>query len=533
MGYDLVITNGHVIDGTGRPRFKANVYVEGGKITKISPDGPQSGDKTIEAKGMIVCPGFVDMHSHSDLTIWGNRRVESIIHQGATTLYFTPDGWSPAPVVEEHRKDLIEYYETLTLGAPLPFTWTTYDDYFNELEKDGIGVNVCANIGFGTVRINAMGYEMRAPTDSELNHMKEMVDEAFMDGVYGMSTGVSYHPQCYSSTEEILELLKVVAKHGGIHHTHTRGGIEGMKEAIELSERSGVPVHLTHTSPNDEQLELIEKARLRGIDISFDAYPYTAGCSFLSSSGFQGWVFEGGLKEMLTRIKDPEVRKRIGEEWKLRPPGRWPNGQQGTPMIAWCQNEKYRKYEGKTINEVAHMMDVPIVDALCNLLIENSGNVMYVGLYSRDHRHVKRAYKHPLHLIGSDSWAMAPYGILHVGYPHPRSYGTWPKILGRYVREMRLFTLEEAIRKMTWGPAQRIQINDRGALLEGMAADITVFNPDTVIDNATYWNPHQYPDGIEYVVVNGEITIEEGENTGVLAGKILRYKSKVRVREIS
>lgn len=526
MGYDLVIKNGHVIDGTGRTRFKTNVYVEEGKIAKISSSGPKFGDKVIDAKGMIVCPGFVDMHSHSDLTIWENRRVESIIHQGATTLYFTPDGWSPAPVVEEHRKDLMEYYETLTFGAPLPFTWTTYDDYFNELEKAGIGVNVRANIGFGTVRINAMGYEMRAPTNSEMEHMKEMFDHAFKDGVCGMSTGLSYYPQCYSTIEELLELMKVAATHGGIHHIHTRGGTEGIKEALELSERSSVPVHLTHTTPSDEQLALIEGAKARGVDITFDAHPYTAGSSFISGIYLPGWIHEGGRGEMLKRIRGPEVRERIDKEWGERPPDMWPNGPRGTPIIAWCQNEKYGKYEGKTLNEIADMMDLDLVDAFCILLMENKGNVMYVGLHLYTHRDVKRTYQHPLMLVGSDSWAMAPYGPLHVGYPHPRCYGTFPKILGRFVRQMGLLTLEEAIRKMTWGPAQRILIKDRGALCEGMAADITLFDPETVIDNATYWNPHHYPTGIEYVIVNGKVVIEKGKHTGALAGKVLRFQSQ-------
>jgi N-acyl-D-aspartate/D-glutamate deacylase len=229
---------------------------------------------------------------------------------------------------------------------------------------------------------------------------------------------------------------------------------------------------------------------------------------------------------MLERIRKPEVRERISREWKKSPSERWPNGPRNTPLIAWCQNRTCKKYEGKTVNEVAEMMDVPLIDAFCNLLIENKANVMRVGLNSRLHKNVKRAYQHPLMLIGSDGWAMAPYGLLHVGYPHPRCYGTFPKVLGMYVRMMGLLTLEDAVKKMTWASAQRMLIKDRGALREGMAADITVFNPETVIDNATYRNPHQYSTGIEYVIVNGEITIERGEHTGALAGKVLRYQSK-------
>jgi N-acyl-D-amino-acid deacylase len=488
VGYDLVIKNGYVIDGTGSPRCKANVYVDEGKIVKVDSEGPEYGDKIIDAKGLIVCPGFLDMHSHTDLTIFGNKRAESFIRQGVTTLYVTPDGWSPAPVVARYRDDLKNYYETLSFGVSLPFNWDTYGKYFNRLVEGGLGLNFRANVGFGTVRIDAMGFEMREPTRAEMEHMKELVEQAFRDGVCGMSTGLSYYPQCYSTTSEVLELCQVVAKYGGIYHTHTRGGLEGVREALELGERSGVPVNLTHTTPSDEMYEVIKGAEARGVEVTFDAYPYTAGSSFLSGIYLPGWVHEGGPEEMLKKIRKPEVRERIQREWRKNSSETWPNGHRNTPLIAWCQNERCRKYEGKTVNEVADMMDVSLVDALCNLLIENKANVMRVGLHSRLHRNVKRAYQHPLMLVGSDGWAMAPYGALHVGYPHPRCYGTFPKVLGLYVRTMGLLTLEEAIKKMTWASAQRMLIKDRGAIREGMAADITVFDPETVIDNATYWS---------------------------------------------
>jgi N-acyl-D-aspartate/D-glutamate deacylase len=523
--YDLVIKNGHVIDGTGRPRFKANVYVEDGKLSNISSDGPEFGEKVIDAEGMIVSPGFIDMHSHSDLTIFGNRRAESMIRQGVTTVYFTPDGWSPAPIVDMHREDLREYYETLTFGSPPPFNWTTYEEYFNSLEEGGLGVNVRANVGFGTVRINVMGFDDRDPTREELERMKELIDQAFRDGVCGMSTGLTYHPQSYSTTQEVLELCEIVSKHGGIYHTHTRGGTEGMREALEISERSSVPVQLTHTTPSNEQIDIIEDASARGVDVMFDAYPYTAGSTFLSAR-LRGWVHEGGREDLLQRIMMQDVREKIWNDWKEVSADRWPNGRRGLPLIAWCQNERCRKYEGKTMNEISDMMDVDIVDAYCSLLLENKGNVMFLSLHSRLHEDVKRAFQHRLMLVGSDSWAMAPYGPLHIGYPHPRCYGTFPKILGRYVRQMGLLTLEEAIKKMTFASARRMLITDRGALRKGMAADITIFDPETVIDNATYENPHQYPLGIEYVVVNGKVTIKKDEHTGVLAGKALRYRSK-------
>jgi N-acyl-D-aspartate/D-glutamate deacylase len=356
--------------------------------------------------------------------------------------------------------------------------------------------------------------------------MKEMFDQAFKEGVCGISTGLVYYPQCFSTTEELLELMKIAAKHGGIHHTHTREGTEGIKEVIKISEKSGVPVHITHTTPTDEQFSLLETAIARGVDITFDAHPYTAGSSFLSGIYFPGWVHDGGRGEMLERIKEPQVRERIDKEWRERPPERWPNGQRGKPIIAWCQNENYRKYEGKTINEISNSMDLDIIDTFCVLLMKNKGNIMYVGLNNYIHNSIKKAYQHSIFLVGSDAWALAPYGPLHIGYPHPRCYGSYPKILGKFVRQLGLFSYEDAIRKMTWNPAQRMLVKDRGALLEGMAADITIFDPNSVIDNATYRKPHQYPSGIEYVIVNGSVTIEKGEHTGALEGKVLRFQSR-------
>ena len=527
MGYDLVIKNGHVVDGTGRPRFKADVAVEAGRIARVSLNGPASGDEVIDAAGLIVCPGFVDMHSHADLTLFGNPRAESFLRQGATTLYVTPDGWSPAPVAESQRHALKAYYEALAFGATLPFDWTSYDEYFTRLTTMGLGVNIRANVGFGTVRVDAMGFERRAPTPAELEHMKALVDQAFQDGVCGLSTGLTYLPQCYSTTAEVLELCRVAAAHGGLYHTHTRGGVAGIREAIELGERSGVAVNLTHTTPSDEVYAILAEATARGVDVSFDAYPYTAGSSSLSESYLPEWVHEGGPAAMLERIRRPAVRARISQEWHAAAPEAWPNGPRNTPLIAWCRNPQCRPYEGKTVHEVAAMMDVSLVDAFCTLLIENQAHVIRVGLHSRLHTDVIRAYQHPLHLVGSDGWAMAPEGLLHVGCPHPRCYGTFPKVLGRYVRLLGLLTLEEAVKKMTWGPAQRMRLTDRGAIRPGLAADLTVFNPATVIDHATYWQPHQCPTGIDYVIVNGEIAIRQGAPTDALAGHVLRYQSPV------
>jgi N-acyl-D-amino-acid deacylase len=523
--YDLVIKNGHVIDGTGRPSFKANIYIDEGKIAKVDPDGQEFGDRVIDAKGMIVSPGFIDMHNHSEGTIFANKRAESYIRQGVTTLYINPDGFSPAPVVANHKKDLEDFYGALSFGAEMPYTWTTFKEYFNKLES-GLGINIRANVGFGTVRICTMGFEMREPTDSEMEFMKQLVDQAFRDGVCGLSTGLTYHPQCYSNSEEVLELCNIVAKHGGIYHTHLRG-VDGLKEAFWLGKKSGVPVHLTHSTPSDERYEIIERAKSTGLDVTLDAYPYTVGSGRMDAY-LPGWVHEGGRDEMLARIQKPEVREKIKHDWKKKDPEAWPNGSSGTPLIAWCKNDRCKQYEGKTVNEVAEITDMNVVETFCSLLLENDGNVIHNSLGRRLRRDVQRAFQRPLMLVGSDGWAMATYGSLHVGYPHPRSYGTYPRILGTYVKLMDLLSLENAIKIMTLQSASRMKVYDRGAIQTGMWADITIFDPESITDNATYTFPHRYPTGVEYVIVNGEITIEKSKHTGALAGKILRYQSKAK-----
>jgi len=523
LAYDLVIKNGHVIDGTGRPRFKTNVYIEGGKIIKVGSDGSEIADRVIDAEGKIICPGFFDLHNHSDGTLFANKRAESFIRQGVTTLYINPDGFSPAPLNANHRKEIIDFYGALSFGATMPFTWTTFKEYFDKLESV-LGINIRANVGFGTVRICAMGFEMRKPTGSEMEYMKKLVDEAFRDGVCGLSTGLTYPPQCYSTTKEVLKLCRVVAKHGGIYHTHLRG-TDGLREAFELGEKSGAPVHLTHSTPSDEAYRVIERANTMGLDVTLDAYPYTVGSGRMDAY-LPGWVHEGGREEMLVRIQKPEVRERLSSEWRERDSRTWPNGPRGTPLIAWCQSESCKQYEGKTVNEVARITDMNVVDAFCSLLLENDGNIIHNSINRRLRRDVQRAFQRPLMLIGSDGWAMSSYGPLHVGYPHPRCYGTFPRILGKYARYMGLLTLEEAIKKMTLDSARRIRVYDRGALQKGMWADITIFDPEGICDNATYTFPHRYPSGVEYVIVNGEITIETGKHTGALAGRVLRYNSK-------
>ncbi len=521
MGYDIVIKNGHLIDGTGKPRTRANVYVKDGKIVKVG-DGTETADKTIDAEGLIVSPGFLDTHNHSDYMLLLNGRAESYIHQGVTTINIANCGHSPAPLDPKRKSERT----TLMWGLDLTVDWHTFKEYFRRLEKSQIGINVRTMVGFGTVREAVMGFEMRDPTKDEIEEMKAHVDQAFDDGVFALSTGLTYPPQCYSKTDEVVELAKVAAKRGGMYYSHTRGGDEGVREALEIGFKAKIPVQVSHYSPlEDEGYTVLEDAKRKGLDVAFDAYPYTAGCSYMSGIYIPGWAHEGGVDKMLQRLKDPDMRNKIADEWTKQSQRRWPNGRGNTPMVAFVSKERFKKYEGLTINEVAEIMDLDLIDAMAALLIGNENNVMRVGLFSRNPRGVVKAFRHPLMVLGSDGWAFAPYGVLHSGRPHPRCYGTYPKTLGLFSRDLGVLPLEEAVMKMTSAAAKRLLISDRGVIKEGYKADITIFNPETVMDTATYRDPHQYPVGIEYVIVNGKVAIDEGKHTGASAGEVLRYRT--------
>ncbi len=522
MVYDIVIKNGYVIDGTGRPRTRANVYVKDGNIVKTG-DGTETADRTIDAKGLIVSPGFLDTHNHSDYMLLLNGKAESYIHQGVTTINIANCGHSSAPLDPKRKSERT----TLMWGLDLTVNWHTFSEYFRRLEESPIGINVRPMVGFGTVRETVMGFEMRDPTKDEIEEMKAHVNKAFDDGVFALSTGLTYPPQCYSKTDEVVELAKVAAKRGGMYYSHTRGGDEGVREALEIGFKAKIPVQVSHYSPiEDEGYTVLEDAKKKGLDVAFDAYPYTAGCSYMSGIYIPGWAHEGGVDKMLQRLKDPDIRNKIADEWAKQSQRRWPNGRGNTPMVAFVCKERFKKYEGLTINEIAEIMDLDLIDTMAALLIGNENNVMRVGLFSRSPRGVVKAFRHPLMVLGSDGWGFAPYGVLHSGRPHPRCYGTYPKTLGLFSRDLGVLPLEEAVMKMTSSAAKRLLISDRGIIKEGYKGDITIFNPETVMDTATYRNPHQYPIGIEYVVVNGKVAIDGGKHTGVSAGEVLRYKAQ-------
>ena len=522
MVYDLLILNGHILDGAGNPWFKADVGIVGDRIESVGRLGKEKTERRINAEGHVVAPGFIDIHSHSDMPLLVEPRAESKIHQGVTTEVVGNCGGSAAPMnraVKAYR----EKYGRSGVPEDFEYDWETMADYLARLDRQGIAVNVAPLVGQGTVRHNVMGYEAREPTDSELRKMRRLVDAAMRDGAWGVSSGLIYPPSVYAKTDELVELAKVSAKYGGLYASHIRGEgetlLDAVKEAIEIGERSGAPVQIAHFKASGKEFwgrtkeshRLVEEARARGVDVTFDQYPYIASSTGLSSV-LPHWAHEGGAEKMMERLRDPEVRKRL--ELERRRDRDW-----SEIMVVYVK--KNPKYIGKRITEIAEMEGKKPSDAAYDLLLAEDTQVQTVmfGLGEDDVRYVMRS---PYMMVGSDGSAVSPKGILGKGQPHPRYYGTFPRVLGHYARDEGIITLQEAVRKMTSAPAQKMGFRDRGLLREGYKADIAVFDPLKVKDEATFTDPHRFASGIPYVLVNGTVVISKGKQTSALPGKTLR-----------
>ena len=532
--YDILIERGTVIDGTGNPWLKADVAIKEGRIVDIGDLASSPATITIDAKSMVVCPGFIDVHSHSDLQLLMNRHGESKVRQGITTEVIGNCGSSGAPLNDNIKQEIRKTTPFLE-EAGVELDWSSMEEYLRRLEDPGISINVATLVGHANVRVCAMGYDRRAPTDAELTEMRRLVEEAMEAGAFGLSTGLIYPPGCYADTDEIVELAKVVAKYKGIYASHIRGEdaprlIDSVREAIEIGERAGIPVEVSHHKAHGRPawgkvgttLRMMEDARERGVDVTCDVYPYTAA-SFGMSALLPPEVHEGGVEKMLERLRDSGWRERIRHEMTEGIPG-WPSpfltAGWDSIMISYCRG--HPEYEGRMIKEVCDSLKVDPFDFTFNLLIEETASVSVVRFTMRE-GDVCTVLSHPLSMVGSDASIRATYGVLSKGKPHPRAYGTFPRVLGRYIRELAVLRLEEAIRKMTSLPAQKLRLMDRGLIRNGMRADVVVFSPEEVSDEATYADPHHYPSGIKYVIVNGKMVIERGEHEKILPGTILRH----------
>ena len=529
--YDIVIRNGHIIDGTGSPWYSGDVGIRDGKIAAIGNLANAQSKRVIDARGMVVAPGFIDMLGQSDLTILVNPHLPSKIFQGITTE-FTGEGGSAAPLNDAIIKaDHVEY-EHLKITPD----WRTFREYFARLEKQGMGINLSSYVGATQVRRMVLGDGNRAPSPAELDQMKSLVRAAMKDGAVGVSTSLQYAPAPYASTEELIALAAEAASFGGTYATHIRDEgnaiITALDEAVRIGREAGIPVEIWHLKaagkPNwgrmPEIVAHIEKARQSGVDISADTYAYPAW--FNSFSAFiPPWAHDGGDAKLLERLKDSAMRARIRKEMET-PAFDWDNEWQEVPgpeaiMVSVVHNPKLLPLQGKTVAEIAKMWGEDPIDTIFDLLIQDDAYT-YVAVFGMSEPDVALALTQPWVSICNDSQGTAPEGVLGKEHPHPRAYGTFPRILRKYVREEKKLRLEEAIRKFTALPAQRMRLIDRGVLKAGMWADVAVFDPETVHDRATFENPNQLSEGMQYVLVNGIPVIDGGKATNALPGRVLR-----------
>ncbi len=529
--FDLVITNGHIIDGTGSPWYSGDIGISNSKITAIGNLSEAARKRTIDARGMVVAPGLIDMLGQSETTILVDPRLPSKIYQGITTE-ITGEGGSAAPlndsIIQNDRPSYSHYHVTPD--------WRTLRQYFSRLEKQGMGINLASYVGATQVRRMVLGDDDKQPTPEQLEQMKQLVREGMRDGAVGVSTSLEYAPAPYAKTEEIIALASEASKFGGIYATHMRNEsdavLTAIDEALRIGREAHIPVEIWHikvAGKNNwgrmpEVVSKINAAREAGMDITADTYAYTAW--FNSFSAFiPPWAHDGGDAKMIERLKDPATRARIRKDM-MTPSKDWDNEWQEIPgpesvLIGVVQNPKLLPLQGKTLAEVAKLWNKDPIDALCDLLIEDNAftNVAVFGMSEPD---VALALQQPWVSIDNDSSGTSPEGILGKEHPHPRAYGTFPRILRKYVREDKKLTLEDAIRKMSASPAQRMRLTDRGVLKTGMWADVAIFDPARVRDLATFENPNQLSEGMQYVLVNGVPVIDEGKMTGALPGKVLR-----------
>lgn len=528
--FDLVITNGHILDGTGSPWYSGDLGIRDGKIGSIGNLASAPRKRTIDAGGKIVAPGFIDMLGQSELTILVDPRLPSKIYQGITTE-ITGEGGSAAPLNDAIIQTDLSVYDHYKITPQ----WRTFRQYFAQLEKQGMGINLASYVGATQVRRMVLGDDDRQPTTAQLEQMKALVREAMQDGTVGVSTSLEYAPAPYAKTEELIALATEAGKFGGIYSTHMRNESDSVLEAIDEVLRIGreahVPVEIWHikvAGKNNwgrmpEVIAKINTARNAGADVTADTYAYTAWFNDFSAF-IPPWAHDGGTAKLVERLKDPATRQRIRGDM-LTPSKGWDNEWQEIPgpdaiMIGVVQNPKLLPLQGKRLLEIAKLWNKDPMDALFDFLIEDPhADVAVFGMSQPD---VTLALEQPWVAVDNDSSGTSPQGLLAQEHPHPRAYGTFPRVLRKYVREDKALTLEDAIRKFSALPAQRLRLADRGLIKAGMWADVVIFDPATVRDLATFENPNQLSEGMEYVLVNGVPVVDQGKMTGALPGKVVR-----------
>jgi N-acyl-D-amino-acid deacylase len=544
--FNILVRNGHIVDGTGSPWYKADVAITRGRFNEIGKIHAAEASRVIDAEGLAVAPGFIDIHVHSDYSLLADTKGESAVAQGITTDFNGQCGGTPAPAmggaIDPINRALSEY--------GLKLVWSTVSEYISHLQKLGPSINVATLVGHGTIRACVMGYANRPPTREELDKMKDLLKQSMEEGCYGMSTGLVYPPGIYSTTNELIELCRVVAEQGGLYASHVRGQgnqfLEAVSEALEIGEQAKVPVQLSHHSPNPGNfgkttisMDMVRKARDRGVDVTCDLHSFHWGSTTLTVV-LPPWAHEGGKEKMLERLRNKGVREKLKNdilgalEWpRVSPAIHAKSGSWSKILIEEAEN---RNLTGKSIEEIAKETGKDPFDAVFDVIIKEKGQVscVYEAYSEEDRRNVLST---PWSMISTDGSAIAPHGPTARGKPHPKSYGTFPMIFRKYVRGQsrpdltgdegqKLLTLEEAVKKMTSMPATRIGLHDRGLIKPGFWADTVIFDPQKISDKGTYFQGDIFPEGIEYVLINGVITMERGRHTGAGAGQVLRFKPR-------
>jgi N-acyl-D-amino-acid deacylase len=529
--YDLVLRGGKIVDGSGNPWFHGDVAIRAGKIAALGKLPAAQILREIDVRGLVVAPGFIDMHSHSDFTLLEDGLAQSKIRQGVTTEVLG-EGSSAGPYQGKLSPPAISVRGKSE-------RWTTLGGYFDVIDRARVSTNVASFVGLGQVWECVMGKSHARPTPKQLDEMKALVKEAMKNGAAGLSSMLAMPPGSLANTDDIVELCKVVARYGGTYASHIRnegtGVFEAIREAIEIGRRSGVTVEIIHIKIADQKhwgrmnevIKLVDDARRAGVNVAANIYPYTRGHNNLSSI-IPPWAHEGGTAKMLARLKDPAERARIKKDVEEGIPG-WYNhytavgGDWGRMLVS-----ANTAYKGLTVDRIlaarAKRKKADLLDEFFDLLVEEGGSIPTVYDHHTE-KDMNLAMSQPWCSIGSDGSALAVEGPLRRGNPHPRSFGTFPRVLGVYVRQRGLLTLEDAVRRMTSLNATKLGLHDRGLLRPGMAADVAVFDPERVIDKATYTEPFHYGEGIEYVVVNGTLVLERGKHTGATPGRALRRGS--------
>jgi N-acyl-D-amino-acid deacylase len=526
--YDVIIRHTRVVDGTGNPWFRADVALSGASIAAVGRVTGQAS-RVIDASDLCLCPGFIDVHAHGDFTPFDKTVVDYKLRQGITTEINGNCGFSAAPIDPATVGLVRRYVEGFIAPEQgVSWNWRSLGQYLDSIAQTQLAINIAPLIGHGALRAAVMGYEQRAPTAAELERMKALMQESMEQGAFGLSTGLVYVPGTYAQTDEIIEIAKVAARYGGLYATHMRNEgerlFEAFDEAIQIGRRAELPVQISHHKaagrPNygkvRQTLQRLEEERARGLEITVDQYPYTAGSTTLASA-LPPWAQDGGVPRILERLRDRAMRREIKAAMASDP-------QHGENMLRGCRwdevliasvkTARNKIYEGKHMQEIAQMRGEEPLESVLNLLLEEECAVAMI-IFTMAEEDVRTVMRHPATMVGTD-------GIWSHGKPHPRIYGTYARILGHYVREERLLSLEEAIRKMTSFPAQKFGLWKKGMVREGMDADLVIFDPHTIAERSSYQDPHQYPAGMPYVIVNGQVVVDQERYTGQLAGRVVR-----------